>query len=385
MRYPGVKRLKSGKYLVRATGTCPKTGKRKDTQKVIEAKSMAAAFQVREEMRIQLQSVSEVRPSRLRLGEYAESWMTSRLRELKPSTRTHYASVLDLHILPWFGDFYVDAITPPDVVRWRDAQKGLPRTVNSRLTVLRALLKSAHYELDLDRDPYGRTKEVSLDPIARKDFEPEELRAVLAWVREHEPRWYPLLVTLTFTACRFGEVAALTWGDVDWINGELTVSKSAWRGHVTTPKTGKVRRVPLIPPLAEVLRAHRVGQEPQSEEELIFRARGGAHHVPGGFAPILHRATEALRLPKRRGAAHRLRHSGNNLLRKVASGEVTRSITGHASSEMTWHYSHVGAHEKAAAMTRVYDLVVGGDQGVGDRVGDRVREGNVIQLFPRDH
>ena len=190
-----------------------------------------------------------------------------------------------------------------------------------------------------------------------------------------------MLVTLTFTACRFGEVAALTWGDVDWTSGELMIRKSVWQRHVTTPKTGKVRRVPLIPPVADVLRAHRAGQDPQSEQELVFQGRGGAHHVPGGFGPILHRASEALGLTKRRGAAHRLRHSGNNLLRKVASGEVTRSITGHACSEMTWHYSHVGADVKAAAMTQVYDLLVGGDQ----RVGDRERDGNVVPLFPRDH
>lgn len=381
MRYPGVKRLRSGKYLVRATGTCPKTGKRKDTEKVVEAKNMAAAFQVREEIRIELQSGPGARPSRLRLAEYAESWITSKLRELKPSTRRHYASVLDCHILPALGAYYVDAITPTDVVRWRDAQTGVtPATANSQLTVLRTLLKSAHYELDLERDPYGRTREVAAGPDARKDFEPEELGAILTWFETHEPRWYPMLVTLTFTACRFGEIAALTWGDLDLKHGEIIISKSVWRGHVTTPKTGKVRRVPLLPPVAAVLGDpgdHR-------EDELLFPARGGAHHVPGGFAPILHKAIDALGLPKRRGAAHRLRHSANNLLRQVASAEVTRAITGHSSSALTWHYSHVGVEEKNQAMQQVWKLVVGGDKMVGDRVGSSDLPDNVVPIRPRN-
>ena len=168
MRYPGVKRLRSGKYLVRATGTCPKTGKRKDTEKVVEAKNMAAAFQVREEIRIELQSSPGAPPSRLRLAEYAESWITSKLRELKPSTRRHYASVLDCHILPALG-------------------------------------------------------------------------AILTRFERHEPRWDPMLVTLTFTACRFGEIAALTWGDLDLKHGEIIISKSSSLKMFSTPSRNEAR------------------------------------------------------------------------------------------------------------------------------------------------
>lgn len=245
---------------------------------------------------------------------------------------------------------------------------------------LRTLLKSAHYELDLDRDPYGRTREVSSGPDARKDFEPEELGAILRWFEEHAPRWYPMLVTLTFTGCRFGEIAALTYGDLDLKRHEIVISKSAWQGIVTTPKTGRSRRVPLLPPVAAVLgdpRDHR-------EDELVFPSRTGGYHVPGGFGPFLHKAIDALGLPKRRGAAHRLRHSANNLLRQVASAEVTRAITGHSSSELTWHYSHVGNEEKSQAMQQVWKMVVGDDGIVGDRVGDGDPDAEVIPLFPRN-
>jgi integrase len=391
MRYPGVKSIGHGRYKIRATIICPKTGKRKDTERMIEAKNTAEAFQKREELRIKLQSAHDPHASRLRLGEYAELWMRSKLRELKPSTRRHYASILDLHILPHLGDYYADAITPADVVRWRDRQPGRPRTVNSRLAVLRALLRSAHEELELPRDPYGRTKQVSLDEREPRDFRPEELRAILGWVREHEPRWYPLLLTLTFTAARFGEIAALQWGDIDWQNREIRISRSVWRGHVSTTKTGSVRRVPLLPAVDAVLRAHR--REPVwglpngTGEDLVFCSRRGTHHVPSGFNPVLHRAVEALGLPRRRGGAHRLRHSANNLLRQVTGAEVVRSITGHEDSAMTWHYSHIQADEKNSAMLRVYDRVVGAssevDVGVG--VGSHSLAGNVIPLKPRTH
>lgn len=47
----------------------------------------------------------------------------------------------------------------------------------------------------------------------------------------------------------------------------------------------------------------------------------------------------------------------NDLLRRVASGEVTRAITGHMTVAMTEHYSHVDQAEKKAAVEGMLRLV----------------------------
>jgi integrase len=57
-------------------------------------------------------------------------------------------------------------------------------------------------------------------------------------------------------------------------------------------------------------------------------------------------------------SSHGLRRTANNLLRQVASGEVTRAITGHVTVQMTEHYSHIGAGEKRAAVEKVLSLVM---------------------------
>lgn len=46
---------------------------------------------------------------------------------------------------------------------------------------------------------------------------------------------------------------------------------------------------------------------------------------------------------------HGLRHTANDLPRRVASGEVVRAIIGHAATAMTHHDSHVGEIEKRVA------------------------------------
>ena len=75
-----------------------------------------------------------------------------------------------------------------------------------------------------------------------------------------------------------------------------------------------------------------------------------------------------------RFSVHGLRRTFNNLLRQVTHDKVVvRSMTGHATEEMTEHYSHVALGEKQAAVAQLVRLVPtlrGGDGGSGDAGGD---------------
>ena len=47
----------------------------------------------------------------------------------------------------------------------------------------------------------------------------------------------------------------------------------------------------------------------------------------------------------------------------MTTAEITRSITGHVTEEMTRHYSWVGHDEKVTALTHVADALVGAAGG----------------------
>ena len=53
---------------------------------------------------------------------------------------------------------------------------------------------------------------------------------------------------------RCGEIMALEWTDVDLHKRQLCVARSEWKGHVTVPKGGRLRYVPLTKRLTEALR-----------------------------------------------------------------------------------------------------------------------------------
>jgi integrase len=78
-----------------------------------------------------------------------------------------------------------------------------------------------------------------------------EARALIRLARELEPRFAPLLALLFATGLRRGEALCLHWSDVDLDSRVLAVRRAIT--SVTTPKSGKARRVPLPPGLVEEL------------------------------------------------------------------------------------------------------------------------------------
>jgi integrase len=347
---------------VRVTWIDPKTGKKKDQKKVIAAASMAEANSQRELLRAELLTSGTTPRQRLRLGEYASSWMRGKIPTLKPSTRDKYASMLERHVLPALGDHYVDVISPQDVILWRDAQHAKASTVNSRLRLLRAMLRDAQADLGLLRDPCARVRALPEDPPVGNRLKPEDLQRVLAYLRANEPGWYPLFLTMALTGARFGEVSALQWDDIDEDAEVVWIRRSQWQGRVGTTKTGKVRDVPLPPPLQAVLKQHRRrlvrNQAPGLSEGLVFPSRVGTYRRNASLRKPLERALQAAGISDR-FTLHGFRRTWNNLLRQVASGAITRSMIGHETEEMFLHYSHIERDEKHSAVERALALVDG--------------------------
>jgi len=56
---------------------------------------------------------------------------------------------------------------------------------------------------------------------------------------------------------RLGEIIALEWRDVELSARRLTVQRSEWLGHVTVPKGGRSRQLPMTQRLTAALKAAR--------------------------------------------------------------------------------------------------------------------------------
>src|SRR5690606_31634097 len=85
-----------------------------------------------------------------------------------------------------------------------------------------------------------------------------------------------IYITAAFTGLRRGELLALRWRDVDFSAQVVRVRASYSDGALTTPKSGKVRSVPMAPDVAEALA--RLGQRPNwtGDDDLVFVGQSGS-------------------------------------------------------------------------------------------------------------
>ena len=184
-------------------------------------------------------------------------WQTHlKNKGVKPSTIYGYESLLNKHILPVLGDRKLSEIMPVDITEFMNALGSQPSKRKPKLLNVYSLMRHM-FELATEYDlvqanpvrkklhrPRYRVKE---KPI----LTPEQLGQVLAKIPQD---WYAVFLMLILTSLRIGEVLAIQWRDIDWLNTSLRLNKNLWRGEVQeSTKTGAeiIRHLPVAGGRAE--------------------------------------------------------------------------------------------------------------------------------------
>ena len=105
-------------------------------------------------------------------SSFAADWLTAATAHIRPKTRTHYESVLRVHVLPTFADQPVGAIGPSDIRRFiaeRVEAGSAPGTVRSARKVLRLVLATAQADGAIRSNPCDGSR-VPASPKAEMVF-----------------------------------------------------------------------------------------------------------------------------------------------------------------------------------------------------------------------
>ena len=370
----GISELAQGLYLIRVQEVHPRTGKMIDVRRRVRCETLEEVVKAQAQLRAAcLEDREREKPGRVRLGDYARSWLTGRLPTLKASTATRYADTLERIILPKLGQYYLDAITAEDIFGWfREVSEGkAAATVNGYMRVIKLLLADASAQYRLEVNPAARLRAMpdrreeeleSDDPVNL--LSAAEMARFMAALKERWPEWYAMVFTQFTTASRFSEVSALRWEDVDWERGFIRIRRGNWRTIISTAKVDRRRRTPaLTEELRAVLVAWRETLTSSRPREAasgwLFPSRmGKPHHNSSCMRKAFVDCLAEIGV-SRRFSSHGLRRTANDLIRRVASGEVARAITGHVTVAMTDHYAHVDTGEKKAAVEGMLRLMNG--------------------------
>jgi integrase len=151
----------------------------------------------------------------------------------------------------------LDAITNEEIQRLKHRlQDRAPKTVNNILTVLNVLLKKALEWDVIDRMPCSiRLLRISKPSMGYYDF--DEYERLVETAKGMDPVTLLIVLLGGDAGLRCSEIIALEQSDVDLAKRQLSIQRSDWRGHVTVPKGGRARYVPMTGRLAAALREHR--------------------------------------------------------------------------------------------------------------------------------
>ena len=279
----------------------------------------------------------------------------------KPSSVAAKEMILRLHLAPPLGTKRLDAITTEDVQQLKSVlTTKAPKTVNNILTVLNTMLKAAVEWNVIERLPCTiRLVTVPKPSAVFHDF--DTYARLLAAARTTDPDTHLSILLGGDGGLRLGEMIALEWADVDVANRQMCVQRSNWNGHVTTPKNGRLRHIPLTVRLATALQEHRHLRSP-----LVLCDQRGQPIRRRTLQNWVRRA--ARRAKVQNSGVHVLRHTFcSHLAMRGAPARAIQELAGHADLATTQRYMHLSP----AALESAIRLL---DQPVAD-----LQRGDIVE------
>jgi len=299
--------------------------------------------------------------------EWAEKFMkTYSKQNHKAATRRSFRGVLDHYLLPEFGNKRLDKIDRDDVKNFlyrlldTDKKHGEGKLSVSSVKLVKAYMSSIMSEavdsskLDtVTANPAAKMGKVFKGKQARKgEINPlswDEVQELEAAIKERAPRYWELFLVLLRTGMRLGEAMALKPGDLDFVNGYIRIERNFSGGRITTPKSGKERKVYLTSELREALDSYLTKRKKEAmakgwgkpPEYLFYNEAGGPLDDSHLRNRIFYKVLEKAKM--RRIRIHDLRHTYASL--RLGAGHNIKDIQeqlGHHSVAFTLDvYGHL--------------------------------------------
>jgi len=295
------------------------------------------------------------------------------------TTVKDYESIIRIYLLPEFGaDTVIGTLDEARIDAWRvnllEEGRLSRRTIQKVMTALHSVFAYALRKRWVSRNPVAGVRKVKVQ--ASGDFNVLTTEQVFAISRKAEvEQMAAAIIVAAFTGLRLGEMRALRWQDVNFMNATIHVRRNLPHGGVEkAPKSGKVRSVPLIDQAATELDGLSRRDLFTNADDRVFCTKVGGPLPPHVLPHALYAAMEAAQIdraafPAKDGFTwHDLRHTFGTLAVQVWPLADVQAYMGHAQVQTTMIYVHhvpkVDAAAKLAAL-------VAGDQETMSRTMSR--------------
>jgi integrase len=295
-------------------------------------------------------------------------------KQLSPSTLTDYRNVVNGYLLPEFGaDTPLEAITTERIDAYREQLLTdghlSRRSVQKVLVLLHGVLKRAKRRKWIATNPAEDAERVQVKRSG--DFHVLKPAEVAAVARKATDDLSAAIFTVAaFTGLRLGELRALRWGDIDFANRSIIVRRNLpSHGEEKTPKSHKIRSVPLIDQAAVALDGLSRREHFTGLDDRVFCAPTGGPFDDGAVRDEFYAALGRAELGRLREkddpiVFHDLRHTFGTLGAAIWPLHDLQGYMGHADIQTTMIYVHhvpkvTAADELSRAVERAMGVASG--------------------------
>jgi integrase len=313
------------------------------------------------------QLLAPARPDRgVTFAEAAGEWLryVEHDRKRRPSTVRDYRIVVERVLVPALGDAPLQVLTSAHVDAFRSmlVEEGRlsARTINKYLALIHGILKRAQRAYGLSANAAAG---VERQPARRSgEFEVLSTEEVQALVRAAaSPQDAALYATAAYAGLRLGELRALRWRDVDFAKRLIHVRRSYVQHSESTPKSGRVRSVPMTDQVARALDQLSLRKLATSEQDLVFCNELGRHFEDSALRRRFYAARERAAIKPIR--FHDLRHTFGTLAVQVFPLSDVKAYMGHSDISTTMIYVHhvpqIDAAEKLSRALQAAEAPIG--------------------------
>lgn len=317
-------------------------------------------------------------PNKITVSAWMDEWLTTFCEnKVKPLTLQSYRASIKNHIVPAIGAMELQAVKGSHVQRLYNSmtRAGLSgKTVKNTSAIMHKAFSVALKQGIIAANPCDAAE---LPKAEHKEIHPladDEIPLFLSAI-DGSPMRNAYALCL-FAGLREGECLGLSWKQVDFERGRITVSQQLQKvrtegkgEYQITPstKSGKPRTIEPPPIAFEYLRAERVkqlenrlraGPAWNNPDDLVFTDEAGGHYAIHTFYKRFKAIAASIGRPDAR--PHDLRHTAATVA--IASGADIKSVQdllGHATASFTLNvYAHTSEQmmkDTAARMQSYYD------------------------------
>ena len=312
-------------------------------------------------------------PTRVTMAQWLDIWLEEYVKPSnKPLSYSTYKSRITTHIKPNLGKIKLTAINATQIQAFYNrlyrSDNLAPKTIKNIHGILHKALQQA---VKLRYIGFNPCDSCTLPRVEKHEIKPLselEIELFLKEISNGEPL-RDLFTVAMFTGMREGEICGLSWKDVDFKNGTITVRQQLCRQkekggsfYIATTKNSKARTLTVAPFVMDILRNVKkeqmknhmlVGADWQNEFDVVFTNAMGKHIVPQ-TANKRFKAV-ATRIGRADARFHDLRHT--YAVTSLQEGDDVKTVQenlGHATASFTLDvYGHVSEKMKKESAMRM--------------------------------